>query len=106
MKFSRSKPMQAGGASPVAPLAANLLSAEQVPAAPKEGSGTPRIALGMGDGGGAGRGATPADRRPAARRIKQLGVDHVLSGGPAALPWTAESLATVIDPWKAAGVSV
>jgi mannonate dehydratase len=75
--------------------------AAQVPAAPKEGAGTPKIALGMGDGG-----ALTGDRAVAAKRVKQLGVDHVLGGGPPALPWTAEILATVMAPWRANGVAV
>lgn len=82
-------------------LVSSGVDAAQVPAAPKEGAGTPKIALGMGDGGALG-----GDRAVAAKRVKQLGVDHVLSGGPPALPWTAETLATVMAPWRANGVSV
>ncbi|MDQ1472224.1 MAG: mannonate dehydratase [Bryobacterales bacterium] len=108
MKFSRRKAIEAFGAGALSPLAAEVLSAAQVPAAPKESKDTPKIAVGMGDGGvgGAGRGASAADRGAAARRIKQLGVDHVLSGGPQALPWTEQSLTAVMEPWKAAGVEV
>ncbi|MCU1259956.1 MAG: D-mannonate dehydratase [Bryobacterales bacterium] len=51
-------------------------------------------------------GSLPGDRAAAARRVKQLGVDHVLSGGPNALPWTTEMLATLMEPWKTAGVEV
>jgi mannonate dehydratase len=75
--------------------------AAQIPPAPKEGKGTPRIALGMGDGG-----PMNGDRAVAAKRIKQLGVDHVLSGGPGPLPWTTEVLTTLMEPWKANGVEV
>ncbi|MDQ6706970.1 MAG: mannonate dehydratase, partial [Acidobacteriota bacterium] len=56
----------------------------------------------MGDGGG-GRGG---DRGAAARRVKQLGVDHVLSGGPGALPWSEQTLTALMEPWKTAGVEV
>lgn len=98
MKFSRRKAIQSVGAGALSPLAAHLLSATQAPPAPKEGNGTPKIAVGMGDGG--------PDRSAAAKRIKQLGVDHVLSGGPAALPWTEQSLNAVMQPWKTAGISV
>ena len=55
----------------------------------------------MADGG-----SLTGDRAAAARRVKQLGVNHVLSGGPNAIPWTTEMLATVMEPWKAAGVEV
>jgi mannonate dehydratase len=84
------------------------LAAQQVPAAPKEGKDTPKIALGMGDGGGAGGAAgAPNASDPAAgpRRIKQLGVNWVLSGGPA-VPWTETSLNTVMERWKAADITV
>lgn len=108
MTFSRRKAIQAAGATALSPLAAHIVSAAQVPAAPKEGPGTPKIAVGMGDGGagGAGRGANAQDRAAAARRIKQLGVDNVLSGGPPGLPWTAEALTTMMEPWKAAEIHV
>ena len=112
MKFSRRKALQAVSASALSPLAAHVLSAAQIPAPPKEGKGTPKIAVGMGDGGGAvggrgaNRGANDADRSAAARRIRQLGVDNVLSGGPQMLPWTTESLTAMMEPWKAAGVEV
>jgi mannonate dehydratase len=61
----------------------------------------------MGDGGAGAAGRGPnADRTIAPRRIKQLGVDHVLSGGPAALPWTEQTLTALFEPWKAAGIEV
>jgi mannonate dehydratase len=96
------------GSSTLAPFAA----ADQVPAAPKEGKGTPKIAVSMGDSGisaggrGAAAGAQPADPEEGPRRIKQLGVDHVLGGGPSNLPWTEERLTSVMEPWKTAGISV
>jgi len=98
VKMTRRTAFQALGAGA---LVSSGVDAAQVPAAPKEGAGTPKIALGMGDGG-----ALSGDRAVAAKRVKQLGVDHVLSGGPPALPWTAETLATVMAPWRANGVSV
>lgn len=99
MTVSRRRAIQA--AIGTAALAAHTASAAQIPPAPKEGKGTPRIALGMGDGFPAN-----GDRAVAAKRIKQLGVDHVLSGGPGALPWTTEVLSTLMEPWKANGVEV
>jgi mannonate dehydratase len=99
--------MKTTAASALSPLAARFASGAQVPAAPKEGKNTPKIALGMGDGGmRGGRNATAEDRAAAVRRIKQLGVDHVLSGGPGPLPWTTESLNRVMEPWKAGGIQV
>src|SRR6185436_5257869 len=101
MKFTRRTAMEVLGASALAPYAAAPLDAAQVPAPPKESKDSPKISLGMGDaggGGGGGRGgrgrgdaaanapgaapAAPPDPSAGPRRIKQLGVDHVLSGGP------------------------
>src|ERR1041385_775937 len=106
MKFSRRIAMQVLGAGAMSPLIGGSESRSeivaQVPPPPKEGKDTPKIALGMGAAGvgpGTGRGGTAASRGnpPASdplagpRRIKQLGVDHVLGGG-GAVPWTEQSL--------------
>jgi mannonate dehydratase len=88
-----------------------LAPAAQVPPPPKEGKDTPKIALGMFDSGvgsGGGRGAPntpPPDPTAGPRRIKQLGVDHVL-GGLGGVPWTEQSLNGVMERWKAAGITV
>ncbi|HXJ40052.1 MAG TPA: hypothetical protein VNH18_12315, partial [Bryobacteraceae bacterium] len=111
MKFTRRLAMQIAGASALMPAAAESLSAAQVPQAPKEGAGTPKLALGMPDSGvfsgGRGRaaGAPQPDPSEGPKRIKQLGVNHVLSGGGTA-PWTEESLTATMAPWKAMGISV
>jgi mannonate dehydratase len=39
------------------------------------------------------------------RKIKQIGVDHVLSGGPE-IPWSEESLIGVMDQFKAEGLTL
>src|SRR5437764_2203410 len=108
MKFSRRTAIEVLGAGALAPAAAIPMAAAQVPAPPKEGKDTPKIALGTGDGGGFGGGGGRGGRRGAnagaapaetpapdplagPRRIKQLGVDNVLGGG-GQLPWTEESL--------------
>lgn len=122
--------MEILGAIALAPAAEVSLAAAQVPAAPKEGKDTPKIALGMGDGGGmgggggrggAGRGgrdaAAPAppaggvdastlfDPAAGPRRIKQLGVNHVL-GGAGGSPWTEQSLNTTMERFKAVDITV
>src|ERR1700719_1024551 len=107
MKFTRRTAMEVLG------VAAMPLAAAQVPPPPKEGKDTPKIALGMGDGGGggigSGRGAAsntlPSDAATGPRRIKQLGVDHVLGGG-GPVPWTEQSLNETMERWKAVGISV
>src|SRR5262245_19317202 len=107
MKFTRRTAMEVMGAGAILPLAAAPADAAQVPPPPKESASTPKISLQMGDAGfgaAGGRGQN-VDPAIAPRRIKQLGVDHVLSGGPQ-IPWTEESLNNTMARWKAAGISV
>src|SRR5574340_1135275 len=105
MKISRRTLMEMAGAGVAMPEAAN-----QVPAPPKEGKDTPKIALRMGDAGGGSAARTPANPAPfdpsvGPRRIKQLGVNHVL-GGLGGVPWTEQSLNAMMERWKAAGITV
>ena len=100
MKFTRRMAIQMAASGALIPAAADA-SAAQVPQAPKESDKTPKIALGMGDGFAAGT----ADSSVAPRRTKQLGVNHVLSGG-GATPWTEDSLQKLMAPWKAMGIQV
>lgn len=106
MRITRRTLMEIAGAAALAP-AASPLEAAQVPPAPKEGKDTPKIALGMGDGGGARAASdtTPSDPLAGPRRIKQLGVNHVLGGG-GAVPWTEDGLNKLMDRWKQMGISV
>lgn len=63
---------------------------------PQEGPDTPRIAAPID--------ARPGtDLRPQIRRVKQLGVTHVLGGGPR-MPWTAEELQPMVDQLRAHGM--
>jgi mannonate dehydratase len=63
---------------------------------PKEGPDTPKL-------------AAPLSARniddPSIRAVKQLGVDHVLMGGPP-MPWTDQQLRTIVDRCKAGGLVV
>jgi mannonate dehydratase len=66
-----------------------------------EGPGTPKICLEMGDSGlSAGR---PDDA--GIRRIKQLGVDHVLMGGPP-IPWREEQIRSLVERLKSGGLTL
>src|SRR5581483_11120598 len=111
MKFTRRTAMEVLGAGALTPAAMMPLAAAQVPAAPKESKGTPKIAVGMGDSGvpmgGRGRGQSNAPTDPLAgpKRIKQIGVNQVLSGGGAP-PWTEDSLKTLMKPWNDMGITV
>jgi mannonate dehydratase len=114
MKFSRRTALEILGAGALAPGVAFSQGASQVPAPPKESKGTPKIAVGMGDSGipmgrgaaaGGGANAQAPDPEEGPRRIKQLGVNYVLSGGPRA-PWTEDSLTAVMKPWADMGITV
>jgi len=50
-------------------------------------------------------GSSPKATVAEMRKIKQLGVDHVLMGGPP-IPWTEETLRGIMDRFKAEGLTV
>jgi mannonate dehydratase len=60
-----------------------------------EGPDTPKLCVG---------GSRDADEKQM-RDIKQMGVDYVLMGGPQ-IPWKAEDLRSVMDKYKANGLTV
>lgn len=64
---------------------------------PKEGPDTPKIAAPLGGG------REISDE--AIRRVRQIGVEHVLMGGPK-MPWDEASLRTIVDKCKSGGLSV
>ncbi len=72
--FSRRKLIQAAG---VAALPFPATAAAMTSGPGHEGSDTPKICLEIGAGGL----ATGAPTQAGARRVKQLGVDHVISPG-------------------------
>jgi mannonate dehydratase len=81
--------MQTAGAVAALPLAANAASVTW----PLHG--TPKICLG----------SSPALDEAGARRLKQVGVDYVLMGGPRT-PWTEADLRQRLDHSKALGITV
>src|SRR5262249_24302842 len=68
---------------------------------PSERSDTPKICLEMGDG----LLAAGALSESGMRRVKQLGVDHVLMGGPA-IPWQEKDVRSRMDLLKTGGLSL
>ena len=58
------------------------------------GSDAPKLCVGMSPG-----------NTSQMRQYKQIGVDYVLTGGPA-VPWTEKSLHEIMDPFKAEGLTV
>jgi mannonate dehydratase len=85
-----------GAAAAVALPAASVQVSGNIRAPRMEGKDTPKIAL------EAGLGVAPQGMSPdevaaaAARRIRQLGVTHILSGGPR-IPWSEAQLKELMD---------
>src|SRR5882757_3370174 len=97
MKLSRRRLIQTAGITALAPAAQSAA----VPPPRPEGKDTPKICLEIGNGGLAAGTIDAAG----CRRVKQLGVDHVLSGGPK-IPWDEASLKAIMDPLKAGGLTL
>jgi mannonate dehydratase len=91
-KFSRRSLVRAAGAAALAPPALTAAPSTAWPIV--EGPNTPKICLGYG-----------ARDESGTRRIKQLGVDHVLSGGPP-IPWQEAEIRARIERLKAAGLTL
>lgn len=90
--------LRAATGAAVAPALSPALAsaAPRVDWPPAEGPGTPRLCLGVG---------ANADEKEM-RRIRQLGVDTVLMGGPASLPWTEEDLRARVERFRRGGLAV
>lgn len=101
MKLSRRRLIQTAG---IAAMATPTPSAASMPEPRFEGATTPKLCLGIGDGGGAAPGAT-ANEEASARRIKQLGVDYALSGG-GRIPWEEAPLKAQMDRVKSYGLTL
>lgn len=91
--FSRRNLLQVAGAASLAPSAAMPAPSTSWPV--REGPGTPKICLGYGG----------ARDEAGMRRVKQLGVDHVLMGGPP-IPWQEADLRARIESFKAGGLTL
>jgi mannonate dehydratase len=100
MNFSvtRRKLLQATG---LAALPAPAIGQTQLPGPRAEGGDTPKICLQVGDGG-LSAGAMAA---AGMRRVKQLGVDHVLTGGPR-IPWEESRIRSMMENLKSGGLAL
>src|SRR5437588_10812063 len=104
-RFSRRKLIHAAGAAalPISISAATEAAAAAIMSGPRQnGTDTPKICLEIGRGGLAAGVATEAG----ARRIKQLGVDHVIAGPPGRIPWKEDQLKEWIGRQKGYGLTV
>src|SRR4030042_2130559 len=84
--------IQATGAFALAPTLARRAPGPRPPA---EGPGVPKICLGVGAN------ATEKEMR----RLKQIGVDHVLMGGPP-IPWKEADLRALVERFRKGGLTV
>ena len=96
--LSRRRLLQAVGAAAVGGAVAPRISTAAAPKfarMPVEGKDTPRICLG----------GVAATDTGAMRRLKQIGVNNVLTGGPR-IPWEESDIRGRIEAYKAAGLTL
>src|SRR5262245_34238973 len=95
--FSRRTMLQAMGAAALFPTALPSAPgvAQEVSWPPAEGPNTPKICLGV----------RPDIDEAGMRRIKQIGVDYALMGGPP-IPWTEDGVRERINRFKAGGLTL
>jgi len=94
-RLSRRRFMQATGALAVTPATVVASNAAPHDWPPAQGDGTPKLCLGLG---------ASADEKEM-RSFTQIGVDHVLMGGPP-IPWTEADLRTLVERFRAGGQTV
>jgi mannonate dehydratase len=88
--------LRAAGAAALAPAVSPALARSAVAEwPPAEGPGTPRLCLGTG---------ATADEKEM-RRIRQIGVESVLMGGPG-IPWKEEDLRALVERFRKGGLAV
>jgi mannonate dehydratase len=92
----------AGAAALAAPLARGGVTSAAVTAQPRvEGTDTPKICLEAG----LAMSGSPPEATAAARRIRQLGVTHVISGG-GRIPWDEAGLRATMDRLTSNGLTL
>jgi mannonate dehydratase len=96
--LSRRKIMQAIGATALSTQAG---AGAQIPGPRAEARDTPKLCLESGAGGLSAGGPNAAGMR----RVKQLGVDHVLMGGPK-VPWEESQIRSIMDTLKSGGLTL
>jgi len=82
-------------------LALPAQSAAPIPGPRAEGPDTPKICLEAGGTPLSAGGPDPAGLR----RVKQLGVDHVLMGGPR-IPWEESRIRSLMESFRSGGLSL
>lgn len=98
MELSRRKIVQAAG---VAALSTQVTRGAEIPGMRAEGTDTPKICLEVGAGSLSAGTLDDAG----ARRVKQLGVNYVLMGGPR-IPWEENQIRSIMDRLKSGGLTL
>jgi len=98
LNVTRRKLLQAAS---MAALPGSVIGQTQIPGPRTEGRDTPKICLQVGDGGLSAGGIGAAG----IRRVKQLGVDHVLTGGPS-IPWEESRIRSLMENLKSGGLTL
>ncbi len=96
--LSRRRILQAAGAGALIPPP---IHAATIPGPRAEGADTPKICLEAGGNALSAGGPDVAGMR----RVKQLGVDHVLMGGPR-IPWEEGRVGSLVDSFRAGGLAL
>jgi len=96
--LSRRKMIQAVG---VTTMLAPFSYGKSVPELASEGSNTPKISMAVG----ASRLSAGGLDEAGMRRVKQLGVHHVLMGGPR-IPWEEREIKSIMDRLKSGGLTL
>jgi mannonate dehydratase len=91
-RLSRRTMFKAAGVASFAPAMSSAAVSSWPPA---EGANTPKICLGV----------SPKAEDSTMRNLRQIGVEHVLMGGPR-IPWTEADLRARMDRFRAAGITI
>jgi mannonate dehydratase len=98
---SRRQAMKAFGAAAVAARMAPAIGRSGRPSMGRESARTPKICLEIGGANLAADGLSDA----AMRRVKQLGVDHVLRGG-SDIPWQKDQIRSIMNRLESGGLTL
>jgi mannonate dehydratase len=102
--ISRRRLMQTAGIAGAAAMTP-ATTAATMPAPRFEGKDTPKLCLSIGDGGPLPQGSPAEIAAAAARRLRQLGVEHAITG-IGRIPWDEETLRALLDAYKKNGVTI
>ena len=89
--------MQTAGIAALVPAASKVASAAARQWPIVESENTPKLCLGVNGAGEAGEAAM--------RRVKQIGINYALNGGPR-IPWTEGDIRVLVERYKAAGLTL